>query len=410
MSLIELAIPFFLIAVVVEVSYGLLVKCQTYNFSDSVSSLQLGMISRLIGLLRLSFAGLVVTKLVSILGITPYHGESGLIWCVYFVLYDFLYYWKHRYGHYWRIMWASHVAHHQSEEFNLSTALRQTGTDYLGFVFFLPLFFLGISSGTFILIASVNLIYQFWVHTEHIKRLGYLDKWLVTPSNHRVHHATNTEYLDKNFGGVFIVWDRLFGTFCNESMDRVCHYGIRNSLRNWDPLWANVHVWVDTICVCFRTRGRWQKLSVWFRAPSWIPEDIDVSCVPEETGGKYRPKVSLKSQIFVGIQFSVTSLAGIWLLMNQTLLSIEASFLSFIVVLVSYSLQSMALQKDKFVYLLECFRLLLIWLIFLYLMQSDLIFAQSVETALSYYLLGSLCLVLVLSCIQLFGSSKHQWV
>ena len=98
------------------------------------------------------------------------------------------------------------------------------------------------------------------------------------------------------------------------------------------------------------------------------------------------------------------------LLMNQTLLSIEASFLSFIVVLVSYSLQSMALQKDKFVYLLECFRLLLIWLIFLYLMQSDLIFAQLVEAVLGYYLVGSLCLVLVLSCIQLFGSSKHQWV
>ena len=408
MGLIELAIPFFLIAIVVEICYGLLVKCQTYNFSDSISSLQLGMISRLVGLLRLSFAGSVIAQLVSVFNITSYYGESWLIWLVYFVLYDFLYYWKHRCGHYWRIMWASHVAHHQSEEFNLSTALRQTGTDYLGFVFFIPLFFLGISSSAFILIASVNLIYQFWVHTEHIKRLGYLDRVLVTPSNHRVHHATNTEYLDKNFGGVFIVWDRLFGTFCEEKTDRVCAYGIKNPLRNWDPLWANVHVWVDTVSVCFKTSGFWQKVSVWFRAPSWTPDDISDSSTLEETGVKYRPKVSFRAQLFVGIQFSVTSLAGIWLLMNQTLLSTEASFLSFLVVLVSYSLQSMTLQKDKFVCLWECVRLLFIWLIFLYLMHSDLAFAQLVETILGYYLLGSFCLVLVLACIELFDSSKYQ--
>ena len=408
MGLIEMAIPFFLIAVIVEICYGWLVKCQTYNFSDSVSSLQLGMISRLVGLLRLSFAGLVIAKLVSTLGVKPYQGESWFIWLVYFVLYDFLYYWKHRCGHYWRIMWASHVAHHQSEEFNLSTALRQTGTDYLGFVFFMPLFFLGISSSTFILIASVNLIYQFWVHTEHIKRLGHLDKWVVTPSNHRVHHATNTEYLDKNFGGVFIIWDRFFGTFCEEKIDRMCHYGIKESLRNWDPLWANLHVWVDTLFVCFRTRGLWQKLLVWFRSPAWNPEGIGGSSAPEKIGEKYRPKVNFKAQLFVGIQFSVTSLAGIWLLMNQSILSAEASFLSFVVVLVSYSLQSMTLQKDKFVYFLECVRLLVIWLIFLYLMQSDFAFAQLVETILAYYLVGSLCLVLVLACVELFGASKYR--
>jgi hypothetical protein len=254
----------------------------------------------------------------------------------------------------------------------------------------------------------VNLIYQFWVHTEHIKRLGYLDRVLVTPSNHRVHHATNTEYLDKNFGGVFIVWDRLFGTFCEEKTDCVCAYGIKNPLRNWDPLWANVHVWVDTISVCFKTSGFSQKVSVWFRAPSWTPDDISDSSTLEETGGKYRPKVSFRAQLFVGIQFSVTSLAGIWLLMNQTLWSTEASFLSFLVVLVSYSLQSMTLQKDKFVCLWECVRLLFIWLIFLYLMHSDLAFAQLVETILGYYLLGSFCLVLVLACIELFDSSKYQ--
>ena len=161
--------------------------------------------------------------------------DSAWQWVAAFVAYDFCYYWKHRYGHEWRIMWASHIAHHQSEEFNLSTALRQTGTDYIGFVFYIPLYLVGIPAAAMITVGSLNLIYQFWVHTEHIRRVGPLEWMLVTPSNHRVHHARNPEYIDRNYGGVFIVWDRLFGTFKDERTDVPCVYGITTGLEELEP-------------------------------------------------------------------------------------------------------------------------------------------------------------------------------
>ena len=121
-------------------------------------------------------------------------------------------------------MWASHAAHHQSEEYNLSTALRQTGTDYIGFVFYLPMYLAGTPVEVIVSVGSLNLVYQFWVHTEHVRRLGVLDYIFVTPSNHRVHHAKNPSYIDKNYGGVFVLWDRAFGTFEDEREDEPVSY------------------------------------------------------------------------------------------------------------------------------------------------------------------------------------------
>ena len=119
-----------------------------------------------------------------------------------------------------KVLWASHVVHHHGEEFNLSTALRQTGTDFLfKWIFYTPMLLLGIPVEIFVTVAALNLIYQFWVHTEHIGRLGVLDYILVTPSNHRIHHARNPEYIDANYGGVFILWDRIFGTYIEEKDD-----------------------------------------------------------------------------------------------------------------------------------------------------------------------------------------------
>ena len=172
-------------------------------------------------------------------------------------------------------MWASHIAHHQSEEFNLSTALRQTGTDYIGFVFYIPLYLAGVPAAAVITVGSLNLIYQFWVHTEHIRRLGPLEWIFVTPSNHRVHHARNPEYIDRNYGGVFILWDRMFGTFKDERADMPCVYGITTGLKSWNPLWANLHFWSDTAKLAWRTRSWGDKLRIWFKPPGWYPSDLD---------------------------------------------------------------------------------------------------------------------------------------
>ena len=251
-------------------------------------------------------------------------------WLVAFVAYDFCYYWKHRYGHQWRIMWASHVAHHQSEEFNLSTALRQTGTDYIGFVFYIPLFLAGLPASAIITVGSLNLIYQFWVHTEHIRRLGPLEWLLVTPSNHRVHHARNPCYIDRNYAGVFILWDRLFGTFQDERPEEPCVYGVSKGLRSWNPLWANFHVWSEGVQNAWRA-PRWRdKLLLWFKPPAWVPPGTAAAMSQAHAGAnagatswqyeKFDPPASRFARTYTFVQFWLLTGAALWLLKAQATL------------------------------------------------------------------------------------------
>jgi sterol desaturase/sphingolipid hydroxylase (fatty acid hydroxylase superfamily) len=148
--------------------------------------------------------------------------SGGRVWVAGLVAYDFCYYWHHRLGHESAIFWASHVVHHQSQEFNLSTALRQTSSGaLLGWVFYLPMAVIGFPPQVFAAAALIDLLYQYWIHTEHVGRLGWLDHVLATPSNHRVHHAVNDGYIDRNYGGILIVWDRLFGSFVEERQLRL---------------------------------------------------------------------------------------------------------------------------------------------------------------------------------------------
>jgi hypothetical protein len=157
------------------------------------------------------------------------------------VLYDFCYYWVHRAGHEINLFWASHVIHHSSEDFNLATALRQSATGfYFKWAFYLPLALLGIPTKVFVVVALIDLLYQYWVHTQLVRRLGILERFLVTPSNHRVHHGQNDYCIDKNYGGIFSLWDQLFGTYADERADEKIIYGIRKPLNSWDPVWANV--------------------------------------------------------------------------------------------------------------------------------------------------------------------------
>ena len=147
-------------------------------------------------------------------------------------------------GHESAVFWAAHVVHHQSQEYNLSTALRQTSSGaLLGWIFYLPMAIAGIPPEVFVVAAVVNLLYQYWIHTEQVGSLGWFDRWFGSPSNHRVHHAVNDRYIDRNYGGITMLWDRLFGTFVEESES--CVYGTRAPLDSWDPLWANLEVYAD---------------------------------------------------------------------------------------------------------------------------------------------------------------------
>ena len=379
MNYVVVAIPYFILAMLVEFLYGKLVKRQTYRLADTVNSLQLGTLSRLVDVLRLGFSAIVFGALVKWLGVPQWSMDSAWQWVAAFVAYDFCYYWKHRYGHEWRIMWASHIAHHQSEEFNLSTALRQTGTDYIGFVFYIPLYLAGVPAAAVITVGSLNLIYQFWVHTEHIRRLGPLEWIFVTPSNHRVHHARNPEYIDRNYGGVFIVWDRLFGTFQDERANLPCIYGITTGLKSWNPLWANLHFWCDTAKLAWRTRSWGDKLRIWFKPPAWQPADLDPrkkvdpsypspaevapfagrverASATFDQNEKFDPPASGYTRGYTFAQYWILTFASLWLLQVEKTLPRAFVLLVFGWMCFSFFVQGRALEGRSYARRLEWLR------------------------------------------------------
>ncbi len=275
MDLVLYAPPLFIAAMLVELGWGLHRGHNTYRVNDAVGSLFLGTLSQARRFVTLGVGGLVYHWVSERLAIAQLDSGHWATWVFAFVLYDFCYYWLHRLGHERTLLWAAHVAHHQSEDYNLSTALRQTSTGFLfSWIFYLPLFFAGVPAAVVVTVGSLNLIYQFWVHTQHVGRLGWFERVFVTPSNHRVHHAQNDCYVDRNYGGVFILWDRLFGTFQEELDDEPCLYGIRGPIHSFNPVKALTHVYIDMARDSWRAR-RWRdKLRVWVARTGWRPADV----------------------------------------------------------------------------------------------------------------------------------------
>jgi sterol desaturase/sphingolipid hydroxylase (fatty acid hydroxylase superfamily) len=274
-QIIVLATPVFLAMIVVEYLVGRMRGRDTYRAADAMSSIGLGMLNQIAGVFAKAFTVGIYTLLYEHVAITRLPADAWWVWVGALVAYDFLYYWHHRAGHRVALFWASHVVHHQSEDYNLSTALRQTGSGWLaGWVFYLPLAAAGVPPLVFGAVALVDLLYQFWVHTQQVARLGWFDRWFCSPSNHRVHHAVNDVYVDRNYGGIWMVWDRMFGTFQEELDREPCVYGTRKPLRSWNPLWANLEVYVALAKDAWRARSWADKVRVWFMPPGWRPADV----------------------------------------------------------------------------------------------------------------------------------------
>ena len=277
-KIIVYIIPVFLVLIGVEFAYGYLRRRNTYRLADALSSLSQGVIGQLVGLVTQLFQiGLysMVYRAVAIFPAARFW-QGALGWLVAIVLFDFFDYWLHRMGHENSLMWAAHSVHHQSQDFNLSTALRQESTVVLiGWLFYLPMAVLGVPPEQFAIAGLVVLVYQFWIHTEHIGKLGWFDRVFSSPSNHRVHHAVNDQYLDKNYGGMLIIWDRLFGTFAEER--EPCVYGTRTPLNSWDPLWAICSGYWQ-LAHSAAAMPRWQdRLRIWFKPPGWLPAGMPAS-------------------------------------------------------------------------------------------------------------------------------------
>ena len=274
-QIIVLATPAFLALIGVELAIGRARGRPGYRLHDALSSIGLGVMSQLTGVFTaLATLGIYTWTFDRFALLHPTPGAAST-WLLALVGYDFLYYWHHRAGHRVALLWAAHVVHHQSEDYNLSTALRQTSTGWLvGWIFYLPLALAGVPPLVFAVVALIDLLYQFWVHTEQVGGLGAFDRWFCAPSNHRVHHAVNDAYLDRNFGGVLLVWDRLFGTYAEERAALPCVYGTRAPLRSWNPLRANLQVYGALARDSWRAE-RWRdKLFVWLKPPGWRPADV----------------------------------------------------------------------------------------------------------------------------------------
>jgi sterol desaturase/sphingolipid hydroxylase (fatty acid hydroxylase superfamily) len=312
MDYVPYAVPFFLLAILIELSFGWLKNKNTYRANDALSSMFMGALRSTSTALKIGLGGAVFFFLETYFSLPRWDSSSPFTWFVAFVAYDFFYYWFHRISHERQIFWASHVAHHQSEDYNLSTALRQTGTGFfLTWVFYVPLFVIGVPSYVFVSVASVNLIYQFWVHTEHVPKLGWFELFFVSPSNHRVHHAQNEEYIDKNYGGVFIIWDRLFGTFKEEEDEVSCIYGIRGSLKTFNPVWANFHIYFKMLKEIFYTKNIKDKFYVLIAPTRWIPADSEHLSPKTNFNAndfeKYNPNSSFASKSYAFFQLMFVS-------------------------------------------------------------------------------------------------------
>ena len=308
MDYITYAVPFFLLALLIELIYGIAINKNTYRLNDAISNLFMGTLRTANKLIIIGAAGYVFYLAETNFAIWRMDINSWFTWIFAFVIYDFFYYWFHRISHERQIFWASHVAHHQSEDYNLSTALRQTGTGaFVSWVFYIPMFLVGIPSYVFISVASLNLIYQFWVHSEHIPKLGWFENYFVTASNHRVHHAQNDEYIDKNYGGVFIIWDRMFGTHKIEDESKPCIYGIRGTLNTFNPIWANFHVYIKIMREMWSSQDWKEKLYAPFARTGWTPKSLPYQIEKDdfnaESFKKFNPTISKQHKIYALFQY-----------------------------------------------------------------------------------------------------------
>ena len=307
MNIILMAIPLFFSLIAIEMIINYFKGTHYYRLNDAINSLSMGFLSRVMG----AMYALVPFSLYA------YSYESYALftwkdnWTTYiiaFILYDFCYYWNHRIGHVINIGWASHVIHHSSEEYNLTTALRQTSIpNPIGALCFVPLAFFGFEPWLLLAVGSLNLIYQYWVHTQVINRMPeWFEAVFVTPSNHRVHHAKNKIYVDKNYSGVFILWDRIFNTFQPELKEEKVIFGISTQLASWNPIWGNIKVLSNLMKDAWHTESWADKLTIWFRKTGYRPADVEAKFPIIKSNGateKFNPALSTKTKVYIFLQY-----------------------------------------------------------------------------------------------------------
>lgn len=265
---IEWAVPGFILLLILEAIAAAIMRRDLYEIKDTAASLTMGICNLVIGLFSkaVQFSVLVFLYKFAIFQI----GYAWWAWMLAFFADEFSYYWFHRTSHRVRLFWASHVIHHSSQRYNLSTALRQTWTGgFMSFIFWLWMPIVGFPPVMVLTLNAVSLLYQFWIHTELVRTMGPLERVMNTPSHHRVHHGANAKYIDRNHGGTLIIFDRLFGTFEREDPADPPRFGLTKNLNSFNPLRIAFQEWIAIARDVWLARGWKNKLRAVFGNPSW---------------------------------------------------------------------------------------------------------------------------------------------
>ena len=274
-KILLIAMPAFLVLVLFEKWYGWKKGFDTVRNMDMISSLSSGVTNVTKDVLGLAIAISIYPFMLKHLALTTIENTLA-VYIITFIIIDFIGYWVHRLSHKVNLFWNLHVIHHSSEEFNLACALRQSISSFFNLftILLLPAALLGIPEQVIAIVGPIQLFAQFWYHTRHINKMGFLEKILVTPSHHRVHHAVNPEYMDKNLSQIFIIWDKLFGTFVEEKKEIPPIYGITRPARTWNPIRINFqHLWL-MIKDAWRTKSWKDKFTLWFKPTGYRPADV----------------------------------------------------------------------------------------------------------------------------------------
>lgn len=394
-KILLIAMPAFLLLVLLEKLYGVWKGFDTVRNMDMISSLSSGITNVTKDVLGMSVAIISYGWMVDHLSVTKVE-ESWVNFVIAFIALDFAGYWIHRLAHEYNILWNNHIVHHSSEEFNLACALRQSISVFFRiFTFFLlPAALLGVPEQVIAVVAPLHLFAQFWYHTRHIDKMGWLEHIIVTPSHHRVHHAINPQYMDKNYAQIFIVWDKLFGTFQEELKEVPPVYGITRPAATWNPIKINFqHAWLlmrDAI----RAKNWRDKIRIWFMPTGWRPEDVAAKYPVYKIEDvyhfeKYNPTASAGLQVWSWVQILSTLLYISYLFGNIAYINdLNPTYIYWygLFVFVGVYAYTDLMDRNKSAIFIEALRALLAFAFIL--TQSDWFGAEKLFPSICYVLIG----------------------
>lgn len=358
-----LAIPMYFVLMGIELVYESISRKKTYRLNDAITNISTGTLQQLTGtFLKIFKIGIYayVFQYFAFFKIEP----NWVSFVLLFFLFDLCYYWEHRMAHRISLFWGGHSVHHQSEDYNLSVALRQSSTSMIwGVPFYLPLALIGFDPVQFAVVGGFNLLYQFWIHTEHINRLpGWFEWFFNTPSHHRVHHGRDPKYIDKNYAGVFIIYDRMFGTFKKE--EERPHYGITKPLNSWNPVYANFAHYIDLYGDVKKTRNIGDALKVLFYPPGWRPPYLGGPLRPTtvaEDYHKYNKRTILQMNLYIFLQFLCTlGLSAFYFFKNEDFSDHIKVLFAFWIIVTTLMFGFLFESNKRWLTGLEVFRLLVI--------------------------------------------------